>query len=106
LANTGLPAGGIVGFVHLLNDAENIAQHDRLLLDPQNFDQSLLLPGQTVSQGYGLSIPAGLAPGSYPLIAGLYLNHTGQRLRRTDGTPDDFLYLTNIDIDNDTQEHK
>jgi hypothetical protein len=28
----------------------------------------------------------------------LYLANSGQRLPRTDGSPDDFLYLTNIAI--------
>jgi hypothetical protein len=39
-----------------------------------------------------------LAPGSYPLIVGLYDSATGQRLHRADSSPDDFLYLTNIKV--------
>ncbi len=95
-----LPAGGVVGFVHLLDEtaSRNIAQQDRLLLDLQNVDQSPLLPGQTVTQGYGLRLPDDLAPGVYPLIAGLYLANTGQALNRADDSPDDFLYLTNISV--------
>ena len=69
---------------------------DRLLLDLQNVERSPLLPGQTVSQGYGLRIPPDAPPGSYPLITGLYLSATGAQLNRADGSPDNFLYLTDI----------
>ncbi len=94
------PSGGVVAFVHLLNEtgAANVAQHDRLLVDAQQPRQSALLPGQTAPQGYGLQLPANLPPGSYPLIVGLYTAESGQRLPRTDGSPDDFLYLTNITV--------
>jgi hypothetical protein len=95
----GLPNGAVVGFVHLLGGetgSENVAQQDRVLLDLRRPARSPLLPGQTAPQGYGLQLPKDLPPGSYPLIAGLYLADTGQRLRRADGSPDDFLYLTNI----------
>jgi len=100
MATAGLPEARIVSFAHLLDaDAtQNIAQNDRLLLDLQNVEQSSLLPGQTVSQGYGLRLPDDLAPGSYPLITGLYSATSGQRLLRADDSPDDFLYLTNITV--------
>jgi hypothetical protein len=95
-----MPVGGVVvGFLHLLAGeagAENVAQQDRVLLDLRRPEWSPLLPGQTVPQGYGLRLPEDLPPGSYPLIAGLYLAETGQRLRRAGGSPDDFIYLTNI----------
>ncbi len=93
-----LPPESIIGFVHLLAEAPaggNIAQQDRLLLNLQQVDRSPLLPGQTIQQGYGLLLPDDLSPGSYPLIAGLYLPSSGQRLPRTDSA-DDFIYLTNI----------
>jgi hypothetical protein len=96
-----LPAGSIIGFLHLLDDpltGQNLAQQDRLLLELQDIERSALRPGQTVPQGYGLRLPADLAAGSYPLIAGLYVANTGQRLQRADGNPDDFLYLTNITV--------
>jgi hypothetical protein len=91
--------GDSIGFVHLLGNDSNIAQHDRLLLSLQHPKQSPLQPGQTITQGYGLSLPAELAPGSYPLIVGLYSTSTGQRLRRADDSPDDFLYLTDIIVE-------
>ena len=61
-------------------------------------EKSPLQLGQQVSQGYGLQLPDDIGPGSYPLIAGLYLPQSGQRLPRADGSPDDFLYLMNIEI--------
>jgi hypothetical protein len=86
----------VVSFVHLISATTNIAQQDRLLLDFQQVKQSVLLPGQTTTQGYGLQLPADLVSGSYPLIIGLYLPQSGQRLPRADGSPDDFLYLLNV----------
>lgn len=93
-----LPHEAVISFVHLLaeNEGGQAAQQDRLLLDLQNFGRSPLLPGQTVTQGYGLQLPPDLPAGSYPLIAGLYLASSGQRLSRSDGSPDDFIYLTNV----------
>ncbi len=94
-----LPVGGIVGFVHLLAETGPVAQHDRLLLDLQHLEQSPLRPGQTIAQGYGLPVPPDTVPGSYALITGLYLPSSGQRLYRADGSPDDFLYLTNVIVE-------
>jgi hypothetical protein len=97
-----IPAGGITAFAQLLDQAtppQTIVQNDRLLVDLQNLAQSQLRPGQTIQQGYGLQLPDDLAPGSYPLIVGLYDSATGQRLRRADGSPDDFLYLTNVVVE-------
>jgi hypothetical protein len=90
--------GGVISFAHLVNtaSAQNVAQNDRLLLNWQQLRQSPLLPGQSITQGYGLALPQDLPPGSYPLIAGLYLGDTGQRLPRADNSPDDFLYLMDI----------
>jgi hypothetical protein len=100
LAAADLPEGGLVSFVHLVDEgsAGNAAQQDRLLLDLREVKRSPLQPGQTLSLGYGLRLPDNLPSGSYPLIIGLYGVSTGQRLPRADGSPDDFLYLTNITI--------
>jgi hypothetical protein len=93
------PAGAAIVFVQLLNPSgQNIAQNDRLLIDLQNFTQSPLRPGQTISQNYGLSLPPNLPPGSYALVAGVYNAATGQRLARADGSPDEFAYLLTIQI--------
>ena len=92
---------GIVVFAQLLDEVagHNIAQSDRLLLHLQNIEQSPLLPGQTVQQGYGLALPDDLTPGAYPLIVGLYHAPSGQRLTRMDDNPDDFLYLTTVVVE-------
>jgi hypothetical protein len=94
----------VIAFAQIVSKdgQQALAQHDRGLIDLQNFNQSPLLPGQTVQQGYGLQMPDQIAPGDYPLIVGLYEASTGQRLLRADGSPDDFLYLTTIQI---TQPH-
>jgi hypothetical protein len=97
-----IPAGGITAFAQLLDQAtppQTIVQNDRLLVDLQNLTHSPLRPGQTIQQGYGLQLPDNLAPGSYPLIVGLYDSATGERLTRADDSPDDFLYLTNVVVD-------
>jgi hypothetical protein len=99
LAPQDLPVDGVTAFAQVLDPAtpgRKVAQSDRLLADVQNLGQSPLQPGQTVQQGYGLLLPADLAPGSYPLIVGLYRAASGQRLPRADGSPDDFVYLTDI----------
>jgi hypothetical protein len=97
-----IPAGGITAFAQLLDQAnppQTIVQNDRLLVDLRNLAESPLRPGQTIQQGYGLQLPDDLAPGSYSLIIGLYDSATGQRLRRADGSSDDFLYLTNVVVE-------
>ncbi|MCB0195902.1 MAG: hypothetical protein KDJ65_28385 [Anaerolineae bacterium] len=96
LVDVGLPDSGVISFLHMADEDQNIAQQDRLLLDLQNVERSPLLPGQTISQGYGLPIPDNTPPGSYPLITGLYLSATGERLKRSDGNLDNFLYLTDV----------
>lgn len=101
-ATTALPAaaGPVTGFVQLVDEAgRKVAQQDRLLVDLQNFQQSPLVPGQTLAQGYGLLLPADLPPGAYALIAGAYLTSSGQRLPRVDGSPDDFIYLTTLTVE-------
>ena len=101
LAELNLPAGEIIVFTQLLDEAtpaRNVAQNDRLLIDLQNFERSPLRPGQTVPQGYGLQLPDALAPGAYSLVVGLYQAASGQRLRRTDAPQDDFLYLTSLEV--------
>ncbi len=101
LAAQALSSGSLMASVQLLHPdgSRNIAQNDRRLLDLQNIDQSPILPGQTVQQGYGLRLPEDVPPGSYPLVVSLYRAADGQRLSRADGSPDDFLYLTNVAVD-------
>ncbi len=101
-ASAGLPNDSVLGFVHLVQTGSGggpVAQNDRLLVDLQNFRQSPLLPGQKAVQGYGLQLPDDLPPGRYALIAGLYLGSSGQRLARSDGSPDDFVYLMDVVVE-------
>ncbi|MFN8457432.1 MAG: glycosyltransferase family 39 protein [Anaerolineae bacterium] len=95
-----LPIQSLIAFAQLVDRTAGrpAAQSDRLLVDLHNIKQSPLLPGQTVSQGYGLSLPNDLASGEYPLIVGLYQAENGQRLGRADGSPDDFLYLATVKV--------
>lgn len=95
-----LPDQNLSAFAQLVDQTAGrpAAQSDRLLVDLRNIKQSPLLPGKTIVQGYGLSLPDDLPVGEYPLIVGLYQAETGQRLHRADGNPDDFLYLTTIKI--------
>jgi len=90
----------IIAFIHLLNTdgSQQLSQQDRLLLNQTKPPQSLLLPGDKTTIGYGLSLPTDTLPGSYPLVVGLYSATTGERLYRADDSPDNFLYLTNITI--------
>lgn len=98
LVEVGLPNSSVISFLSLAGEENNMAQQDRLLLDLQNVERSPLLPGQIISQGYGLRVSENTASGSYPLITGLYLSNTGERLSRADGNPDDFLYLTDVTV--------
>ena len=101
LAREGIPPDRVIASIQLLAEdaSRSITQNDRLLFDLQSFDQSPLLPGQTIQQGYGLQLSEVLAPGSYPLVVSLYRASNGQRLKRADGSPDDFLYLTNVVVE-------
>ena len=97
-----LSQSSVIAFVHLLADANSgqvVAQADRKLVDLPNHHQSPLLPGQTVSQGYGLMLPQDMPPGAYSLIIGLYDAAGLQRLPRADDSPDNFLYLTTIQVE-------
>lgn len=96
-----VPVVPLIASVQLLdeNGARPVAQQDRLLLDLQNVKQSPLLPGNTLPQGYGLQLDPQLPPGRYPLLVNLYRPGNGERLSRADGSPDDFLYLTTINVE-------
>jgi hypothetical protein len=99
LAQPAGPAESLIVSVQLLDPdpaRPNLAQNDRRLLDRQAIAQLPWRPGQTLPQGYGLTLPVDLAPGSYPLIVSLYQADNGQRLKRADASTDDFLYLTNV----------
>ncbi|MDP3046956.1 MAG: hypothetical protein Q8O07_05700, partial [Chloroflexota bacterium] len=67
-------------FVQLLGaDGNPVAQSDA---QPENgsYPTSLWQPGETVRDSHPLTIPAGVPPGEYRLVAGVYLLASGQRL--------------------------
>lgn len=101
-ASANLPPGPTIAFAQLVAEADGqvAAQQDRLLIDLQAVKQSPLLPGQTITQGYGLRLPEDLSPGAYFIIVGLYNAATTQRLPRANN-PDDFLYLSTVTVNNE-----
>ncbi|RLT41348.1 MAG: hypothetical protein DWI57_07095 [Chloroflexi bacterium] len=100
-ADGNAPPGPVTSFVHLLAESDlsqRVAESDRFLLDSQQPARSPLRPGASSSQGHLLALPAGLPPGRYVLVAGLYRSDTVERLRRKDASNDDFVYLTTIEV--------
>lgn len=94
-------SGPITGFVHLLAEAElsrRVAESDRFLYDSRQPGHSPLQSGESRGQGHLLSLHAELPAGKYVLVAGLYRSQDGVRLRRTDGSGDDFVYLTTFSV--------
>jgi hypothetical protein len=57
-------------------------------------------PGEELVERVTLEIPADTAPGTYQIIAGLYLLATGDRLptRGADAGPDDVVLLTTLEV--------
>lgn len=67
-------------FVHLQNAGGAIvAQQDRPLADGV-YPSSLWTPGEIIPDSLALSVPAGLPPGTYTIVAGLYDFAAGRRL--------------------------
>jgi hypothetical protein len=78
-------------FVQLLGaDGKPVAQSDA---QPENggYPTSLWQPGEMVRDSHSLKIPAGLPPGEYRLLAGMYLLASGQRLPAAGGGDGVFL---------------
>lgn len=72
-------------FVHLVDDSGvPLAQNDRQPLDGF-YPTSAWTPGMWVEEAYRLELPAGLSPGAYRLIAGLYAPANSERLLQADG---------------------
>ena len=67
-------------FIHLRgSDGSVLAQDDRF---PCNFtlNEADWRPGDIVLQDFEMKVPAGLTPGKYPVVLGLYQPDTGARL--------------------------
>ena len=104
-AEAGSDSGPITGFVHLLDERDlsrRVAESDRLLYDSLQPGHSPLPSGASSGQGHLLALPADLPGGKYVLVAGLYRSQDGARLRRIDGSGDDFVYLTTLEVTNET----
>ena len=100
-ADGNFPPGPITSFIHLLAESDlsqRVAESDRFLMDSQQPARSPLRPGESSSQGHLIDLPAGLPPGKYVLVAGLYRSDSLERLRRVDASGDDFVYLTTIEV--------
>ncbi|HNS50252.1 MAG TPA: glycosyltransferase family 39 protein [Anaerolineae bacterium] len=93
------PDASYTVFVHLVGqEGHAVAQHDGL---PEGgfYPTNAWQVGETIEDEHPLAIEAGLPAGDYPLIAGLYLLETGQRLQVVDagGRPvGDSVTLTTI----------
>ncbi|MGD1996520.1 MAG: hypothetical protein PVH62_07080, partial [Anaerolineae bacterium] len=77
-------------FVHLLGpDGRIAAQHDGIPA-AGNYPTNLWVSGEVVTDQRVLTLPAGLAAGSYNLEVGMYVAETGARLPVA-GSPDDAI---------------
>ena len=88
-------------FVHLVGpDGTIVTQHDAPSGDPF-FPTSTWLPGETVVDPHPLSLPAGVQPGTYSLLVGLYHQPSNERLPAVDsnGAPlGDAVPLTTLAV--------
>jgi hypothetical protein len=74
------PVDDYTVFVHLLDaDGQIVAAHDGMPGE-NRFPTRAWKPGQIVSDGRQLNLPADLVPGSYQINVGMYLLETGERL--------------------------
>jgi hypothetical protein len=87
-------------FVHLLDaEGNHVAQaggQPVLWTRPT----SSWAPGERVQDRHTLSLPADLPPGTYTLIAGLYLSQNGRRLLTADG--ESFVTISHLLIGSET----
>jgi hypothetical protein len=71
-------------FVHLVGPDGTIASQDDAPPGGLFYPTSAWLPGETVVSSYTLSVPAGVLPGEYRLLVGLYRPVGGERLPAVD----------------------
>jgi hypothetical protein len=71
-------------FVHLVGPDGTIASQDDAPPGGLFYPTSAWLPGETVVSSYTLSLPAGVPPGEYRLLVGLYRPAGGERLPAVD----------------------
>ena len=85
-------------FVHLMNaEGKLITQHDG---EPQigAYPTNEWKPGETFVDFHALPISANVPPGEYTLLAGLYDESSGIRLKRVDASGGDAIVLTKISL--------
>jgi hypothetical protein len=88
-------------FVHLLDSNGKIASQDDAPPGGLFFPTSAWLPGETVISSHTLSLKAGITPGEYRLLVGLYHPVSGERLPAVDAagqTLGDAVRLTVIPV--------
>lgn len=90
------PAADYSAFIQLLDaDGRVVAQRD-LPLSGDGAPSSAWQPGQQAGTRAAIALPAGMAPGSYRLIAGLYDPQSGARLPVGGG---DFVELGAVQVE-------
>jgi len=87
-------------FVHVYADAARsaiVAQHDGVPC-AGTCPTTGWLPEEVLRDGHSVPIPAGTAPGAYPIGIGLYDAQTFERVRLA-GSPADVLILTEVTVE-------
>ena len=87
----GRPLPGAALFAHVLGPAGPLAQSDSLGAPGEGW-----MAGDTLLQVHTIPLPAGLAPGAYPLAVGVYTRPDGARLPLAGGG--DLLTLTTLTV--------
>ncbi len=83
-------------FIQLLNDQDQVVAQVDALPQAGAAPTTTWLPGEILADPYHLALPAGLPPGQYRLIAGLYDAVTGERLPVAAGG--DFVELPSLRV--------
>ncbi len=90
------PAADTSAFIQLLDADGRVAAQRDLPLQAEGAPSSAWQPGQQAFTRAAIALPAGLAPGSYRLIAGLYDPQSGVRLPVEGG---DFVELGAVRVE-------
>jgi len=85
------PLPGAALFAHVIGPAGFVAQADSLGAPGESW-----VMGDVLLQLHSLALPAGAAPGDYPLAVGVYTRPDGARLQLADGA--DMLTLTTLTV--------
>ena len=92
------PAADYQVFVHLLGAGpEPVAQGDGPPL-MGDYPTTMWAPGEIVADPHPIALPAGLPPGQYRLLVGMYDLETLARLARLDGAGDSVKIPTTVEV--------